>query len=96
MHYVPIAFITAQTGKNVKALLNPAQMLYKQSRQRVTTGRLNRVVRNALERNPPPLPQESPAARSITARRWSVPATDDRTCFAASRRPCPRRIAAIC
>ena len=39
MRYVPIAFITGQTGKNVKALLNHAQMLFKQSRQRVTTAR---------------------------------------------------------
>ena len=32
MWHVPVAFVTAQTGKNVKALLNHAQMLYKQSR----------------------------------------------------------------
>jgi GTP-binding protein len=57
MRYVPIAFITGQTGKNVKALLNHAQMLFKQSRSRVTTADLNRVVRKALERNPPPLHQ---------------------------------------
>ena len=31
MKYVPIAFVTGQTGKNMKALLNHAQMLYKQS-----------------------------------------------------------------
>ncbi|HUY87164.1 MAG TPA: ribosome biogenesis GTPase Der [Pirellulales bacterium] len=55
MHHVPIAFITGQTGKNVKALLNHAQMLYKQARQRVSTADLNRVLRAAIERNPPPL-----------------------------------------
>ena len=38
MRHVPIAFITGQTGKNVKALLNHAQMLFKQARERVTTG----------------------------------------------------------
>jgi len=59
MRYVPIAFITGQTGKNVKALLNHAQMLFKQSRQRVTTSDLNRVVREALDRNPPPLHKNS-------------------------------------
>ena len=53
--YAPIAFITGQTGKNMKALLNHAQMLFKQSRQRVTTGQLNRMLREALERTPPPL-----------------------------------------
>ncbi|MFM7741390.1 MAG: ribosome biogenesis GTPase Der [Planctomycetota bacterium] len=52
--YVPIAFITGKEGKNVKKLLNHAQMLFKQSRSRVTTGELNRLVRRALEIQPPP------------------------------------------
>jgi GTP-binding protein len=55
MRHVPIAFITGQTGKNVKALVNHGQMLFKQARTRVTTGELNRVLRSAIERNPPPL-----------------------------------------
>ncbi len=54
MGYAPIAFITAQTGKNVKALLNHAQMLFTQSQTRVATSELNQVVQAALERNPPP------------------------------------------
>jgi GTP-binding protein len=60
MRHVPIAFITGQTGKNVKALLNHAQMLFKQSRVRVGTGELNRLVRAALEKNPPPLFKHRP------------------------------------
>jgi GTP-binding protein len=55
MWYVPIAFITGQTGKNVKAMLNHSQMLFKQSRERVATPRLNKLVRAALEHNPPPV-----------------------------------------
>ena len=55
MHYVPIAFITATTGRNVKALVNHAQMLFKQAQSRVATAMLNRIVRSALEYNPPPL-----------------------------------------
>jgi GTP-binding protein len=55
MHHVPIAFITGQTGKNVKALLNHSQMLFKQARERVSTADLNRVVRAAIEKNSPPL-----------------------------------------
>jgi GTP-binding protein len=55
MWHTPIAFITGQTGKNVKALVNHAQMLYKQSRERVSTGELNRIVRAVIERNPPPM-----------------------------------------
>ncbi len=55
MGHVPIAFITGKTGKNMKALLNHAQHIYKQSRNRVGTSQLNRVVRAALEHSPPPL-----------------------------------------
>ena len=55
MWHVPIAFITGQTGKNMKALLNHAQMLFKQTRQRVSTSYLNRLIRGAVERHPPPV-----------------------------------------
>jgi GTP-binding protein len=54
MWYVPIAFVTGQTGKNVKALLNHAQMLHKQSCERIGTAELNAVIHAAVERNPPP------------------------------------------
>jgi GTP-binding protein len=53
LDYVPMAFVTAKDGKNVYRVLNLAQQLHKQARQRVTTGELNRVLRHALEVNPP-------------------------------------------
>jgi GTP-binding protein len=53
MSYMPIAFITAKTGKNVKAVVNTAQSLFKQSQKRVGTGTLNRVLREAVEAHPP-------------------------------------------
>jgi len=53
--HVPIAFITGQTGRNAKKLLNHAQMLYKQSLSRVATADLNRLVQAAIQHNPPPL-----------------------------------------
>lgn len=52
---VPIAFITAKTGRNVKRLLSHAQMLFKQSTERVGTAELNKLIRRALEHHPPPL-----------------------------------------
>ncbi len=55
MWHVPIAFITGQTGKNVKALMNHAQMLYSQSHERISTGELNRLIRKAIVRHPPHL-----------------------------------------
>jgi GTP-binding protein len=57
LHYVPIAFITAKSGKNVQAVLNLAQNLHKQASMRVTTGDLNRVLRLALKKQAPPLRQ---------------------------------------
>ncbi len=54
MRHVPIAVLTAKTGKNVKRIINLAQSIYKQSRERVTTGLLNRVVESAVASNPPP------------------------------------------
>jgi GTP-binding protein len=57
MGYAPIAFITGQTGKNVKALLNHAQMLFKQSRSRVGTPELNQVIQAALAAHQPPARQ---------------------------------------
>jgi len=55
MWHVPVAFITGQTGKNVKALLNHAQMLFKQSLERVETSHLNKLVRAAIAKHPPPM-----------------------------------------
>lgn len=54
MWYAPIAFVTGQKGKNVKAMLNHAQMLFRQSRERVSTSELNKLLRDALQHNPPP------------------------------------------
>ena len=53
MGYMPLAFITAKTGRNVKALLNLSQSMFKQSSQRVGTGTLNRVVREAIDAHQP-------------------------------------------
>lgn len=55
MSYCPIAFITGETGKNVKALLNHAQMLFKQSQTRVSTPKVNKLLKAAMERTQPPL-----------------------------------------
>jgi GTPase len=57
LDYVPIAFITAKNGKNVYRVLNLAQNLYKQASRRVATGELNRVLRQALDQQPPPMRQ---------------------------------------
>ncbi len=54
MTYVPIAFVTAKDEKNIRQLVNLAQAVFKQARERVSTGRLNTVIREAIEGNQPP------------------------------------------
>jgi GTP-binding protein len=57
LDYVPIAFITAKSGKNVHALLNLAQNLHKQASRRVSTPEINQVLRRALADQAPPMRQ---------------------------------------
>jgi GTP-binding protein len=57
LHFVPFAFVTAKNGKNVQKVLNLAQNLHKQASARVDTSDLNRVLRQALLRNEPPVRQ---------------------------------------
>ena len=53
MPYAPLAFVTGKTGKNVKALLNLGQAMFKQAQRRVGTGTLNKILRAAVEAHPP-------------------------------------------
>ncbi len=55
LDFVPIAFTTAKTGRNVYTVLNLAQNIYKQASRRVSTPDLNRILRQALEQQPPPM-----------------------------------------
>jgi GTP-binding protein len=53
MKYVSVAFVTAKDSRNIKQLVNLAQSVFKQSRTRVSTPRLNKALQNAIEKNPP-------------------------------------------
>lgn len=53
LEHVPIAFTTAMNQKNVQKVLNLAQSLHKQAQARVSTAKLNDVLRRAIERKPP-------------------------------------------
>jgi GTP-binding protein len=61
MRHTPVAVITGQTGRNVKQLINLAQSIYKQSRFRVPTGELNRLVRAGVANWHPPMRQNRTA-----------------------------------
>ncbi|MEM1061668.1 MAG: ribosome biogenesis GTPase Der, partial [Planctomycetota bacterium] len=51
--FVPVAFVTAKEGKNVRPIINLAQAVHKQARERVSTGKLNAIVREAIDENAP-------------------------------------------
>jgi len=54
--YAPVLFVTATESKNVQVVLDQAKNLFKQADTRLTTGQLNRVVRQILEEQNPSTP----------------------------------------
>ncbi len=54
MPWAPVEFVTAKNGRNVKAVVDTAQRLFRQSRTRVPTAKLNAILRGAIEANQPP------------------------------------------
>ncbi len=57
MRHVPIAIITAKDGRNIRKLLNLARSVFKQASYRMSTAKLNKAIRAAVDRNPPPMRQ---------------------------------------
>ncbi|MDG1897636.1 MAG: ribosome biogenesis GTPase Der [Fuerstiella sp.] len=53
MRHVPIAVLTAKDGRNIRQLINLTQTVYKQAQVRMGTGKLNRAVKAAVQKNPP-------------------------------------------
>jgi GTPase len=51
--FAPVEFITAKDGRNVQAVLDLCQHLFKQANQRVTTGRLNAAMEQAFSERAP-------------------------------------------
>jgi GTP-binding protein len=54
MRHVPIAILTAKDGRNIRQLINLTQAVFKQANQRISTGKLNRALKMAVDKNPPP------------------------------------------
>lgn len=54
MRHSPIAILTAKTGRNVRKLINLTQAIFKQGLTRMSTGKLNRALKAAIDNNPPP------------------------------------------
>jgi GTP-binding protein len=56
LSYAPIAFITAKDSKNVQVVLDLAQHLHNQANARITTGQLNRAIKQVLAERTPSSP----------------------------------------
>lgn len=55
LHFAPLVFVTAKTGKNVSAAVETAQALFRQSCTRVGTPEINRVLEAAQIQFRPPV-----------------------------------------
>jgi GTP-binding protein len=55
VRYAPIIFTSAISGKRCVNVLQAVKEVYDQSRKRVTTGELNRVLSRAFQASPPPV-----------------------------------------
>lgn len=54
LSYAPIVFVSAQTGQRVHGLLDVAQTVAEQAATRISTGRLNEVLQEAVHLHAPP------------------------------------------
>jgi GTP-binding protein len=54
LSYAPVVYTSAVQGWNVTEVLEKATWCYGQSRKRITTGVLNRVLRQIVGEHPPP------------------------------------------
>jgi GTP-binding protein len=53
--YAPLIFISALTGQRIHQVLEMANRVYEARSYRIPTSELNRLMRDALQRHPPPL-----------------------------------------
>ncbi len=53
--YFPVAFVTAKDAVNIRQVVNLAQNIAKQNRIRVSTSKINAVLRAAVLANRPPM-----------------------------------------
>src|SRR5438876_2722256 len=55
LEYAPVLIASALTGENIEKLFASIETIQRAARQRIGTGSLNRLLRQAFEANPPPL-----------------------------------------
>jgi GTP-binding protein len=55
LEYAPVFVASALTGENIEKLFSLIERIRHSARERIGTGRLNRLLRRAFEANPPPM-----------------------------------------
>jgi GTP-binding protein len=73
LSYAPISFLSAKEHKGVEATWKLALELYEQSKQRVSTGELNRVIERALQSRSPSSAGHAVRVRYATQAETSPP-----------------------
>ncbi len=59
--HIPVLFLSGLIGRNVHKLLPVVEKVKSEWEKRISTGELNRFVRDLVYRNPPPVEQHRPA-----------------------------------
>lgn len=54
LDYVPVLFISAKTGQRVGQVIDTALEVQEERMVRLSTSRINKIIRDALDRHPPP------------------------------------------
>jgi hypothetical protein len=54
LSYAPVLTVSALTGQRVQRIFPAVDEIHQQYSRRITTGQLNRIVQEAIERTPPP------------------------------------------
>jgi GTP-binding protein len=57
INYAPVEFVTAKDGRNIQSALDTAGRLFKQSNERITTGRLNAAIEQIFAERTPSSPR---------------------------------------
>lgn len=73
--HVPVLFVSALTGSNLKKILPLAEKIHKECQMRIGTGQLNRAMEEALQRHQPPLVKRSRAKFFYLTQAESEPPT---------------------
>ena len=55
MGFAPVLFVSAKSGYNIKRSIEAIDYVAAQTRTEITTGVLNRVIQQAIEKYPPPI-----------------------------------------